>query len=140
MAVLRFQEFDGNLAAIPSWLPIAIAAGSLGYALYLALVGRRTGNTVAPPADSCASVFTWPSETDRRYFDSELHLAASYIELARSTRVRSDAVECRERALAIHAELESWTHSHGGDADFEHKLQSLHWRVAAADEAGTRDF
>ena len=140
MEVLRLQEFDGDLAAIPSWLPLAIAAGSLGYAVYLALVGRKPGRRADVSADNSASVFTWPSETDRRYFDSELHLAASYIDLACSTRVESDAVECRARALAIYVDLESWITSHGGDADFEHKLQALHWRVAAADEAGTRDF
>jgi hypothetical protein len=137
--VLRFGEFDSDLAAIPAWLPLAVAAGSIGYAVYLALLGRKSPDNSAS-AHTSEMLVNWPSATDRRYFDSELQLATSYIDLARSTRVQSDAVECRGRALAIHSELQSWIRTHGGDAGFEHGLERLLWYIEATDDTAPRDF
>lgn len=138
--MLRFGTLDCDLAAVPSWLPIAVAAGSLGYAIYLALMGRAAqGNSVREERGSDLPA-TWPSATDRRYFESELQLAISFVDLARSTKVHADAVECRARASAIHTDLTSWTRTHGGEAEFERSLERLLWLIESASHDSSRDF
>ena len=134
------NEFEADLAALTAWLPLALAAGSLGYAVYLALSGRAGARDSAGASNAPEHLVGWPSETDRRYFESELQLATSFLEFARSTRVRADALECVARAAAIRSDLSSWMRVHGGDATFERSLDRLGWLIDAGVDGPARDF
>lgn len=138
--MLRFGTLDVDLAAVPSWLPIAVAAGSLGYAIYLALMGRAAQSHSTTEEAVSDLPATWPSGTDRRYFESELQLAISFVDLARATKVHSDAVECRARATEIHTYLASWTRTHGGEPEFERSLDRLLWLIESVSDNSSRDF
>jgi hypothetical protein len=110
--------------------------------VYLALLGRTVRkqpvlaqeNPVVPPPAAA-----WPREMDQKYFDSELHLALSYLELARFARVAEDAADCRERALEIYTDLSSWITCHGGQSGFDRELDRLRWLIEALDPPST-DF
>ena len=138
--MLRFGTLDVDLAAVPSWLPIAVAAGSLGYAIYLALMGRAPQSSSVTDEAVSDPPAAWPSATDRRYFESELQLAISFVDLARTTKVHSDAVECRVRATEIHTDLASWTRTHGGEPEFERSLERLLWLIESVSSDSSPDF
>ena len=138
--MLRLRDLDSDLATISPWLPIAVAAGGLGYAVYLVLLGRTVGKPAVFAESSIAVALNWPRETDRKFFRSEVQLAHTYLELGRSARVARDAAECRSRASEIHISLALWIACHGGDAGFQWELDRLRWLIEAQDTSGSVDF
>lgn len=133
-------ELVCDLSMIPAWLPVAIAVGSVGYAVYATLAGRSPQVEDTTETTASAGPVLWPSDIDRRYFESEMHLASKYIELARSTRVEADSRECLARAADIHADLATWIRCRGGDAEFEAEVKRLQWQIDAACASIIRDY